>query len=254
MEYNFDAGLTMPNQMADGRPYGCTGYTQTDCKTDQDKTLYNAGYTYEKTSYMEGHPADQGCDIRTSVKSLRVYGALPTTSKGDTSYLDIEAAKHKSGQSFNVDKAQGRDWFDSFRIALRRQKEQGTNDSISVGTIWAFGWSADGVIDTKDFIYSGRPFDYLWHNYKVCGEKTINGEPMLIIKAWLGKEVGDHGWLYIGRENWNKIFDIYGTIGLITAEAGPNDIYTIKLDMLQTVLVYLNRMLGLIGTKVRMNA
>jgi hypothetical protein len=250
MDYSFDAGLTMPDQMADGYPYGCTGYAQTDCKTDQEKVVYLASYTYKKTCFMEGHDADRGCDLRNSAKSLRVYGAQQINE------TEEQAQTHKSGQSFSVDKVPGRDWFDSFRIALRAQRTKPVKNSISIGTIWFPEWGdpAPTGLLTEHFIFNGNINAYNWHDYKISGEKTIGGEPTLEVKSWQGRRVGADGWLYLNRAAFNKAFDIYGTLALTTAVAGPDDIRTIKLDTLQTILIFLNRILGLMRARIPAHA
>lgn len=252
MEYSLDAGLDMPDQVADGYDFGCTGYTQTNCKQDQDKVRYDPGFTYEKTCDMEGHGLDRGCDIRNSAKSLRVYGAL---RQGEGS--DEEAAKHRSGQDFSVDKAPGRDWFDSFRITLRAQRGSAIKHPISIGTIWFSEWHGvpqSGLL-TEHFTFDGDITHYLWHNYKISGEKMVGGEATLEVKSWQGRSVGNGGWLYMNRATFNKAFDsYYGTLAITQAAASEADIRTIKLDMLQTLLVYLNRMLALIGQRLAVHA
>lgn len=71
---DYDAGLTMPDQVAEGYLYGCTGMTTADLGTDFDHKAYRGGYTYEKTCLMEGHGMDRGCYIINSLKSAIVYG------------------------------------------------------------------------------------------------------------------------------------------------------------------------------------
>ena len=259
MTYNHDAGLTMPDQMADGYPNGCTGYTQTDCKTDETRAIYSAPFTYKKTCFMDGQSDTEPCDIRTSCKSLRVYGALHKNKPlhiEDKYYESLteeqKAALNKSGKSFVVEKLPGRDWFDTMRITLRSSNK----NSISIGTIWFPEWGSwlTGGELTAAVYYSGDPYAYGWHNYKLCGEETLNGKPVLLLKSWQGKRVGVDGWLKIGREAFNKAFDMYGTLAIIQAEADPNDIKLIKLDILQTVLVFLNRILLIIGRQIPVHA
>ncbi len=251
MEYTLDARKTMPDQNADGLPYGCTGYAQTDAKCDQEGVIYDPRYTYFKTCFMEGHEATTGCDIRTSAKSLRVYGALPydpAFSNLPMDQKDAEARKHKSGQTFFIDKAPGRDWFDSFRIALRAQYFN-SNTPISTGTIWFPEWQSPEITGqlTDQFVYNNLPDEYEWHDYIIAGEHTIDGKPTMRVKSWQGPNYGDHGWVYVGRAAFNRAFDIYGTTGLTVAKASPEDVRTIDLDILQTVLDYLRRILDIIG-------
>ena len=154
---------------------------------------------------------------------------------------EAEAKKRARGKFFHVDRVNGYDWFDSFRSALRR------GQSISVGTPWFPEWQGigqDGIL-TSLFVYDGTPSHYAWHNYKLCGEKIIDGQPYIVAKPWQGKGFGDNGWCYIGREAFNKAYDIYGTIGITQTKAKKEDIRTIQLTALQYVLIYFGRMLGL---------
>lgn len=261
LTYSYDTSGIIPDQNADGLPYGCTGYTQAHIKGNQDKRRYLPSYTYLKTCLMEGHAADQGCDIRISAKSLRVYGALASDDVQDVDGIPQEtqdslAAKNKSGQSFNVDRAPRRDWFDSFRIALRAQKQ-----GISIGTPW---FSAFSEVSGLGILPMPYPFEFRdaksdpntvnWHDYAFYGETIIGGAPHIVALTWQGKGVGDNGIIYFNREVFNATFDMWGTIGLVTAVAKPEDIMTIKLDMFQTILTFLNRMLSLIGRSVPVHA
>lgn len=240
MEYSYDAGLTMPDQNEEGLPFGCTGETMTDLKADLDKLTYKADYTYEKTCLMEGHGTDRGCDMRTAAKSLRIYGAQRTTEK-----TDQEAEQHRVGAIFFVDKAPGRDWFDSFRIALRSNKQ-----AIGLGTPWF--WSTNGPTDgmlSADFVYDGNPNDYSWHAWAMKGEQTLHGEPTLLVKSWQGPHIGNKGWLNMNRETFNRAYDIHGTIALLFANARPEDIKTILPDMWQLFYLFVNRLRAIVGAQ-----
>lgn len=249
-DYTYDIGVQLPDQNVELIPYGCTGETQTDIKTDQDRIPYDAEYTYRETCFMEGHAEDQGCDIRTSVKCLRDYGARPN-GKPET-----EAQNHRSGFSFNVDKVAGRDWFDSFRIALRANKQ-----GISVGTPWFPTWNyyaVEGVLPSPSYgelkVINADASSFSWHNYALKGEIVKNDEPMLRVKAWGGTHIGDKGWLYMNRDCFNKAFDIYGTIGLVTAKVKPEDIKTIVPELWQLVYTYLNRLLKITGYQLNIHS
>lgn len=234
IEYNYDAGLTIPDQMADGFPFGCTGYTQAEVAGDEDKSVYSPAYVYQKTCDFEGHPANQGCDIRNAAKVGIVYGMKRPGEDDNT------ALNHRRGPFYSVDHLEGYDWFDSFRAALRNGRRP-----ISIGTIWFKEWGKpqNGILTS--FAYDGNRGNYPWHNYKICGEKIINEQPYLIAKTWQGRGYGDNGWCYIPRDVFNKAFDIYGTIGIIQPPFAPKDVFTIKLTILQFALLYLGRLIGL---------
>lgn len=236
-DYTLDIGKTMPDQNADGYPFGCTGYCQADISTTEDGDIYKPSYTYAKTCYIENHPQDQGCDIRNSLKSTQVYGL----QRPDET-TDIEAEDHRRGQYFNVYCDGGYDWFDSFRSALRTNKRP-----ISVGSIW-FGEyeqiGQDGKLPTL-FVYDGNPNNYSWHNFAIVGEKIIEGVPYLIAKSWQGRNYGDGGFCYFPRETMNAAMEIRGAVAFTFAKAKPEDINPIKLSIYEVVLLFLYRIIGL---------
>ena len=253
MDYTYDAGLFMQNQEAnDPRftpnlppiPFGCTGETSTDICSDEDRVAYDPQYTYDSTCTMEGHGTDQGCDIRSSMKSLTVYGLR---KDGET---PEQASTRKRGAYYTIDQIPGRDWFDSFRLALRGNKR-----SISCGTPWFPEWGFGRVNYTGILgvpTYTGIPGNYAWHDYKICGEKTLpDGSPALRIKSWQGPLYGDSGWVYASREVFNRAFDIYGTFAATPGHTiDPQDIQYVEATLYQQVIIYLNRILALLGKQV----
>lgn len=249
-KYNYDAGLGMANQLEiDTRfspalppiPFGCTGETSSDICGDEDKAIYDPQYTYERACDMEGHGYNQGADIRTSMKSLTVYGLR---RNGET---QVQAQMRKRGKYYTIDKIPKRDWFDSFRLALR-----GNGRSISVGVPWFTEWGfgnvgPDGLL-TANFVYDGEPEHYGWHDVKVSGEDVLYGEPVLLVKSWQGATIGDRGWLKWNRETFNKAYDIYGTFSATPGlPVQPAEIQYVKLTLKQYLLTLYNRLLAALG-------
>lgn len=245
-EYDCDYGLTMPNQLADGYPYGCTGYTQAELCTDEDGIIYKPSYTYDKTRWMEGTEGQNvGCEIRTSLKSTIAFGvqALNETTDG-------EAMQHRRAQYFNVSDVTYMDDFDDIRNALLSNK----NDmrAVSIGTPWFPEWSTsdeNGIV--PDFVYDGNPHNYNWHNWKVSGWKQINGQPYLTGKTWQGKDVGVNGLLYFSRATINKVMAIRESAAFTLAQSHPNDVQTIRnstiATILETAVIFLRRMIAIIA-------
>ncbi len=250
--FNVDSGKSMPDQEADQNPYECTSYTTNDIALDEDNRSYAYGYLYAKALNMAGYPpTQQGMDIREALKASRVYGLLPLDKTPDDladsgeSYnsdyrhwpaeLDVEAAYHRRGKYFNVQPLNG-DWFDGIRSAI-----QVNNRSVSVGTPWYPSWNNignDGIVSTMP---NGTPTS--WHNWKIAGWKTINGVPYLLGKTWQGKDYGDNGWAYFPREVINAVWCIQGTQAFTFGKATSDDLLTIKVDILQTVLAFCYRLL-----------
>lgn len=239
LEYNCDAGLTMPDQNAEGRPYGCTGYTQAELASDEDQVAYNPGFTYDKTRYLEGTEGNVGCDLRTSLESTIVYGV----QRHDET-TDGEALQHRRGQYFHVTDNPNLDAFDDIKTTL--WNERASRRSISIGTPWFNEWSPgrDGIL-SENFVYDFVWFHYAWHNWKICGWKVVNGEQYLIGKSWQGRNYGDGGWVYLSRKAINKVMLIDGCGAYTLAKARPEHVRNIQLTLAKTALKYMLRLLRL---------
>ena len=240
--FTVDLKLDIPDQNTTGYFFSCTGHTQTNNLQDEMGVKLDPIFTYKKTCIMEGHEPDQGCQIRPSLKSTRVYGV-----RKENDDPNIEVTLHKGGKYFNVYDDGGLPWFDAIRDAIRREKK-----GVSCGTPWFPTWNtvaSHGVLPMPTGLEletaRKRPNSLLWHNYSCKGWKTINGKPYLRIKPWLGKNYGDDGWLYMSREVANEVFELRGSGVFIQSYAKPEDIVQIKIDILQTVINYLYRIIGL---------
>lgn len=232
--FSVDRGLTNRDQNADGWPFSCTGQTTADIATDQDGLIYDPIFTYKKTCYMEGHDPNQGCQIRNSIKSARIYGMKPE-------HVDeSDAINHKRGAYFNVYDDHGLDFFDTVRSAILTNKR-----GVSIGTPFFGSWNYAPNGIAQDFEYDGNPNHYSWHNMAVKGWKTLNGIPYLMLKVWLGPSFGDNGFLLIDREKFNRLMAINGAAAFTFAAYKPEDAQSIGLDLWEYVLVYLSRLIGL---------
>jgi hypothetical protein len=238
--FNFDAGLTMPDQNADGLPYGCTGYTQSELCQDEDLIAYDPRFTYDNTLFMEGIGTDNpnfekiGCQVKDSLKSVMIYGVKPKTG-GDS-------FSHRKGAYYDpVDNTQGLDAFDALRVSMWQNYILNNGKrTISISTPWLpewFNYDNLGVVPSE-FNYSGNPADYSWHNWKIAGFTKINNELVAIGKTWQGATVGDKGWLYFRRETINAIFGI-STVGSdMFAPVTQGNIATVKLTIIEQIISY----------------
>ncbi len=228
-DYDGDAGLTNPDQNAEARPNGCTGYTQSEVCADRDKRIYDPGYTYDKTRMMEGTLGqDVGCDIRDSLKSTRVYGVKAI---GES---DLQAFGHRRGAYYAIEPAP--DYFDGVRSALVK------GHSVSMATPWydIFNLPRAGIIQA--------PSDYgqksSYHNYKACGWKTINGTVYLKIKPWIGPQYGDNGFAYMPREVVNQLLNQTYTGAFVLDDYDPNAKTVTMYNIFEVILSYLHRILN----------
>lgn len=230
-ELNLDAAFSFPDQDADGLPYGCTGYAQTEICQDEDKAEYQPGFTYDRTRMMEGTLSQEiGCDIRDSLKSTIVYGVL-----GKKENTAEEAGYHRRGVYYNVVDSPNLDAFDDVRSAILTN-----NRSVSVATPWFSEWEdigSGGLVPLP----SKPPVSY--HNWKICGWKMLAGQPVLIGKSWQGPNYGDHGYHYVSRAVFNAVMKMDGSGAFTVRRAVPDDYARVKLAILTTVLSYLRLML-----------
>ena len=228
MEYNYDIGKTNPNQIQDGYVMGCRGYTLSGIAGDEDNAIYQNQGTYDRLAAYEGHSIDQGGQIVDALNFAVTSGLMRTDET-----TEAQAQQHRRGKYYLVEKVRGLDWFDSHRLALRHAKVP-----ISVGTIWFPEWQftpAETGLLTSHFVFDGKWDDELGHNYKMCGEKTINGQPTLIVKPWLGR------FFHFDRETFNKAYDMWGTASFIQPPFEPKDILFVKLTIMQRIVKLIAR-------------
>lgn len=230
-EIDLDFLKSVPDQNADGLPYGCTGYTQTDLCADEDRILYEPQYTYDQTRIMECTLGlAVGCDVRNSLKSTIVYGVLPEGT-ADRSL----APSHRRGAYYNVIDSPDLDAFDDVRSALLTNKR-----TVSAATPWFDNWldaPRSGVLPAP-----GRVISY--HNWKICGWKLVAGQPHLIGKPWQGHQFGDKGYVYLSRAVFNVVMAMPGSACFTLRKAAPGDYARIKLTMLETLLSYYRMLLA----------
>lgn len=238
-ELNFDARLTVPDQnKPDPRfnnpafPNGCTAFTTTDIATDEDKNVYNPAFTYARTLLLEDAVSGSPCSIQDSLKSSMVYG-LAQKDEGDA-----EALHHRRGPYFEIRPTNGQDWFDAIRSSVQKNKR-----SVSVGTQWfpEFTTASGGIVDSFSLRNTND-----WHDFKVSGWKPVGNKQYLIVKPWVGPDLGDKGFFYFSRETVNKLFSVKGCGVFTNAHALPSDIQSVQLTLLQTLVSYYYRLLDLI--------
>lgn len=253
-EYSCEAGFSVPDQNADGLPFGCSGYSQSELCQDEDGVRYSPEYTYRKGQLLDGTLGQEvGVTLKKSLKSLVVYGALPGdvlfTDATDTA-LDQVAGPQRRGRYFEVEDKTELDSFDDVRSALWLNRQ--AKRPVSVGTPWFIEWGVpnpgglNGIL--PDFYYNGNPNNYPWHNFKVSGWKQINGQSYLVGKPWQGPNYGDKGYVYFSREVFNKVMKIRETGAFTVARATPADLQRVTLSILETIVSYLRLILSRLVT------
>lgn len=232
-EYNADLALSFPDQIAEGRPNGCSGYTQAETGQDEYGVQFNPGFNYENSLLIEGALPNSPVQIRDALKSPRIYGLEPIAGGDPLTF--------RRGSYYDVDKSG--DYFDGARSAL--YKNRLNKRTISAGSPWFSNWMVLGIDGVMP-----APKKYVWdantvgHNWKICGWKTIHGQPYIIVKAWLGPKWGDAGYGYMSREIFNKVMAISGTFMYVQVNFTESQALSIELDILELVLSLYRRILA----------
>lgn len=177
-ELNFDTP-----QYDDVQPIGdvkCTCYTTCDIAEDQKKMEFDIVDLWQRI------PSNQlGADPRDVLKEAVKNGLLP---KGQTERL-------KDWKSFWSALGGVRDSFDNVRSALVM-----SNSPVFNASYWYAEWV--GVPQSGILPMGKKPLN--GHAYCIEGWKQVNGEPMLIIEAWVGRK------LLMPRDVFNEAMKPYG--------------------------------------------
>lgn len=203
--YDTDAHLDMPNQDADGLPYGCTDEAQADNANDLAEKSIALPWTIEAVTRAN---ANGGADIRVALKAAISLGWI-------TAFYNIEAI--------------GQDIFDAARDAMI---SGGTEKrSVSVGSKWFSefeGVTATGIMPMPDF--NGT---FTWHNWSIKGWETINDQVYLKCKSWQGPNYGNQGYAYISRPLFNQLMSISGSAAFTATRGVLPPVSTITVTFLQ---------------------
>lgn len=177
-EYNADSSL-----FDDIQPLGdvkCVCYSTCDIAEDQQKREFDILDLWQRI------PSNQfGSDPRDVLKEAVSNGLLP---KGQTERV-------KDWKSFWDTKGGLRDVFDNVRSGLYMSQSP-----VMCATYWHAEWlnvPAFGVMPVGKTQLNG-------HAWVAEGWKMVNGEPVLIVEAWVGRK------MYMPRNVFNEAMKPYG--------------------------------------------
>lgn len=240
-DFDYDPHLTTPDQNADGNPEECVVYTTKEVCQDEDQTIYTVDFLKKKMMFMTGQLSGP-YQLTDGLKTAIVYGVQEPDETTDT-----QAFQHHRGQYFQGERTNGLDFFDAIRSTLHLNRFE--RRSVSIGTLWMPEFEnigPDGIVP-GDFAYNGNSDDYPGHNWKISGQKTINGIIYLIGKTWEGAKVGDKGFKYFPRNTINKALSIPYTGFFTVAKASQENIQVVELTILQQIVSYYRLMLKNLG-------
>lgn len=218
-DFNLDAGISNPNQDADGAPTECVGYTIADILTDIFRKEFSPDFSYAAARWITKSGAGtDGTSFHAGMEGAVWIGAalkgmVPFAAQDRGELFVSDFANYM--QSLKADAA-------SFaQNGLRNVLGMGDNFSsivsaafsgridVSLGSPWFKEWQnlPNGSVlpmpnsPSLQAQSAGTP----WHNYAGKGQKTLNSQPMLIVKAWTG------GFMYMPRDVANVVFSLPGT-------------------------------------------
>lgn len=214
------------------QPYGCTNVSTCQVGANEDKRRYNRDFQ-EGITHAN---AKGGYDVRASLQTSIDFGLQ---AKGESPQ---DARKHRRPMLFRV--GANPDFFTGALTAMWLTKR-----TISTGTPWYTEWSdaATGNIHTYDAVtgtykVSGGgvrtniapvptlpidPYKLPWHDWVICGKKTVGGIAHLICEPHQGENFGDAGFLYFPAATLNYAMVVAGTCEFTVAEADPNVVQTV---------------------------
>ena len=225
----FGQVIELPNELNldrplfdDIQPVGdvkCVAFSITDIGEDQ------TGIEFDKDDLWKRIPSTpQGSDPRdafSKVTSKEEDGGLLPTGKQlrDRRWVSYWRADLTSGSQ---------DKFDAVRSAIAL-----TQSPIFCGTYWYREWHGVEILPVGKNPQNG-------HAYSIEGWKQINGQPHLIIEAWIGRKV------YMPRETFNEALKPYGmqtwvlSTSEINARREKNLIEVIKDVMINLIILLRN--------------
>jgi hypothetical protein len=223
--YNTDAGIWMPDQSqvnaefpdAAPQPMGCTNFTSADLSTDLN---YVADQILRNPAILEAithASAKGGAQIRDSLLAAKKIGWI--------------------NGFYNVTPTGPFDYFDSLRLAMFSGQPE--KRSVSIGTPWFPDWA--GAVYNTEFMpmpkdtTNATALKLLWHNWKLAGWETINGQPWMRGKIWGGKQTGKEGWLYFDRPTINTVMHIKWAIAFTATMMQPDRILQIDLAIVDRI-------------------
>lgn len=248
--FDVDAGLTMPDQNAEGLPMGCTGYSQADLCNNEDATIYDPADIYLNTP-----PGGRilGREIRKSMAVLLSRG--PRTVTGGQG--------PKRTAFFNVRATGFLDWYDAIRVAMWVTQDE--KRAVSVALPWFPEF--EGIITNPDGSTSLQsmesgilpiPAKLSWsnasgHNAVISGwtdkntkgELIRGGEVFLRVKSWQGRTYGDQGWCYMSRALVNALLNMPYTEAMTVTKLPAGSVQRVDLNMVERLVSFMTNLVAL---------
>lgn len=204
-----------------GGESSCTAHANASISSIQEGVDLSPEYAMQATRRVTGgNPHVWGANVDDAMKAHVKFGCLeskdsPLSFEKDGQYkvedptnwdktLDNKAIEHQKDSYMECDGY--KDKFDSTRVAMwesfqtfLRTNNPSHKKAPSIGFYWQPEWTSQASISMP--LYPTKDFP---HNVFARGQKTINGQPYIIIHNSYGKDAGDGGVHYFPRDVFNK--------------------------------------------------
>lgn len=191
VEFNTDS--TIADTIQEPGNTMCVPITVCDIGADQQGQVYDY-----KDLYYRVPSTNEGTEPRT---------VMSEAIKNGLKVLGINAIEKKFKSYWRADTG-GMDTFDNLRSCLQlinEDKKEGDKKSpILCATPWYWEWMNETVLS------EGKNTSN-YHCYEIEGWTVINGEPHLIIEAWIGRKQ------YMSRAVCNKVMSTWGSQAWVLA-------------------------------------
>lgn len=213
----------MPDQEADGEPYGCTNYAQADLARN--------------LTGMARMPAD--------LEAVTHANALGGYDVRQSMLMAVKIGWFKS--FYAVKRTGGLDWFDTFRFA----QTSGVPEvrTLTIGTPWFLSWenaarAGQTIMPMPSMAELASVSTLPWHDHEYETWTLKTGQVLYRDKSWQGTGIGEGGYIYFDRATINVVMNIAGTCAFV----GTNmDATPVRVDttFLQWVLSHVWQLLGI---------
>lgn len=191
--------LYIKNQGSDDT---CAAQASCGASELQEDEELNPYWTFAKSKEMTGDLDEWGQDLRSICKVHTKFGAI-SIKDNDTRSRDIKdfpvlnGIRHAKASYMKVEGVY--DVFDDIRATIWKFRSE--KRAVVFGIRFGF--------NKKDIILD-YPKDGYGHSMYCIGWKTIDNVPYLVVVNSLGKEAGDNGIHYIGRQVINEDVPKFG--------------------------------------------
>lgn len=250
-EFFTDSIKDMPDQMADGQPFGCTNYSQARLATNLLK-----GLKVFLASVLEAVTRANkkgGYDIRQSLLAAKglgwftgFYNIKPSVWP-PMDYFDALRLAQIAGMPENRSISVGFPWMPSWELATQGEIMQRNLDGTYTLLLNPAGKQIIMPMPTEAELNIARtnPNSLPWHNSVLPGWTTKGGVLLYQDVSFQGPNIGEGGYVYFPREVINVVMNIKGAVAFTATNQTPANVQTVDLNAIAWIVSFIRNALGL---------